>query len=167
MPRRDAYSKPRKNQPTWEPTHTVPEGMSVATFASHPVRQLLRNSAYFGERAIPTAADLAELELPQHVTAEIDMVARRLAAIHETGNHQRAWSEVDAAAADILADLTPRDREPAARRSEQPDPYADLTPAQLADLVPRYVSGSTGWQPASWSSGGNAAPSSTEDPAAA
>lgn len=114
---------------------TVPDGMSWAEFRSHPVRQILRDAAYFGDRAVPSPAELAALRLPDGITQEIDMLARQLIQIHNSGDHQAAWQQAENAAADVLSDLAPRDREHPDLRSNVPDPLDDLTPGELAQYV--------------------------------
>lgn len=119
-----------------------PDGMTSAEFNSHPVRQLLRDAAYFGAQALPTKRGLDELMLPDAVTREIDQFARRLAKIHDDGDHKSAWDQVDDLAADVLSDLDPAELEPANRRRNEPDPLADADPAELADHVLSHGYGS-------------------------
>lgn len=114
---------------------SLPEGMSPAGFKKHPVTVLIRDSAYHGRRALPSAAELDALDLPSDARRRVKQACQEAAATHDTGHHADAWAHGDRAAAAVISGLDPEQRDPGYR--EQPDDLTGLGPMELAAKVPR------------------------------
>jgi hypothetical protein len=109
-------------------------GLPVSDFNRHPVRQLIRDAAYYGARGRPIPAELDALKLSSEARAKVKRACEKVAEIHDEGHHQDAWSTGDRAAAEILGGLPDEKRDP-----DYLKPVAELPddPAELAKLIPR------------------------------
>jgi hypothetical protein len=114
---------------------SLPEGMPLAGFQKHPVTVLIRDSAYHGRRAVPSTPELDALDLPPDARRRVKQACEEAAATHDTGHHADAWAQGDRAAAGVIADLDPEQRDPAYR--DQPEDLTGLNPTDLAARVPR------------------------------
>lgn len=110
----------------------APEGMTIAAFTRHPVRRLLRDTAYGGTE--PSKAELEALKLPARVRDTVRTRCRELVAIRAEGRHQDAWGQADAFAAAVIGSLAEELRDPDYCAATQ-DPTDGLGPAELAALV--------------------------------
>jgi hypothetical protein len=113
----------------------IPEGMLIADFNRHPVRQMIHDAAYAGAAGLPTKAELDLLELPAAARASVRKHCREVAAIHDEGEHADAWARGDELAAAVLESLPEELREPDYAKPVALDP--SLGPDELAALVGR------------------------------
>lgn len=103
----------------------------------HPVYEAIRDAGYFGERAVPDAAELDRLGLSGSAREKVAKACRAVADINATGHHQEAWDAADTAARQVIDGLPEAQQDPDYLAT--PDPLADVTdPRELAARVPRF-----------------------------
>jgi hypothetical protein len=115
--------------------YVVPDGMSIAQFTNHPVRQMIRAAAYAGERAMPTTAELDALKLSATDRAHLRKACDEVAKIHATGVQSDAWARGDELAAEIVGGLSDEQRDP--RNFVERPSLETMSPDKLAALVGR------------------------------
>ena len=116
---------------------TTVDGLTIAQFRRHPIRQVLQFAGYGGRRGLPSEHELDALKLPGAIRKRLLEGCCEAAAIKDEGRHAEAWAHADTLAAELISGLdesmfTP---EAFARRTEPPDMTASMTPAELAALA--------------------------------
>ncbi|MCW2976406.1 MAG: hypothetical protein JWM06_1687 [Actinomycetia bacterium] len=116
---------------------TVPEGMSMAQFNEHPVRQMIRAAAYAGAHGLPSRHELDALELSPALRKRVRDACHTVAEIHATGEQSDAWNRGDEYAVEIVDELPEEMRDPHWFDAPPPAALSERDPAALAALVPR------------------------------
>lgn len=112
--------------------------MTKRVITSHPVWQTIQHAAYHGTAALPTAGDLDRLGLPPALRKRVDDACLAVARVKDTGDGQRAHESGREFAWAIVSELTDEQLDPAyIERRERAERIADMSPEELADLVPR------------------------------
>jgi hypothetical protein len=101
----------------------------------HPIHELLAYHSHFGTE--PTAAELDELRLAPADRAAVAKAGRKVAFIYTGGDRGTAREYALHRSYEIVAGLPDEQQDP---RYLRPDPNAataGLSPAELAELIPR------------------------------
>jgi hypothetical protein len=101
----------------------------------HPVHDLLAHHGDYGTE--PSAAELAELQLAPADRELVRKAARAAAFQYEGGDRGGAVEYAVGRAHEIVAGLSAEQRDPRYLRPDPNEGLAGLSPAELADLIPR------------------------------
>ena len=118
----------------------VPAGMRLGDYNRHPVRQMIALAGAYGERALPTEAEIDKLGLSPRDRKALEIGLADVAALRDDPDRATyAVEEAERRAGEIIGGLPTEQRNPAWYTRVERD-LTQMTPRQLADLVPEMWS---------------------------